>query len=135
MKTSEWTAALRSGEYEQSQNALCDGSGFCCLGVLAEASGVYRQPDENNPEVINYHFPMPSGDVRIEDAVIPLFLRDKMIEDLDLDLKLRLESAVIDGHTYGPAPLHDRLMTMNDEGRTFSQIADYIEKVQADGQR
>ena len=30
-----WIAALRSGEYQQTQNALCDGNGgYCCLGVL-----------------------------------------------------------------------------------------------------
>jgi hypothetical protein len=31
-----WTAALRSGEYDQGQRALYDGSAFCCLGVLCD---------------------------------------------------------------------------------------------------
>jgi hypothetical protein len=31
-----WTAALRSGEYQQAKSALRDGEGRCCLGVLCE---------------------------------------------------------------------------------------------------
>lgn len=31
----KWLKALRSGEYGQTKNVLCDGKGnFCCLGVL-----------------------------------------------------------------------------------------------------
>lgn len=32
----KWVAALRSGEYQQTRQALYDGKGFCCLGVLCE---------------------------------------------------------------------------------------------------
>lgn len=32
---SKWLKALRSGEYKQTPETLCDGDyGFCCLGVL-----------------------------------------------------------------------------------------------------
>lgn len=31
----KWVAALESGEYEQHQDSLSNGKGFCCLGVLA----------------------------------------------------------------------------------------------------
>jgi hypothetical protein len=34
----EWIAALRSGEYEQGQNALNAGGKLCCLGVLCEVA-------------------------------------------------------------------------------------------------
>ena len=30
----KWVAALRSGQYKQTQNQLRDGNKFCCLGVL-----------------------------------------------------------------------------------------------------
>jgi len=31
----KWVKALRSGEYEQTSDTLCNGvGGFCCLGVL-----------------------------------------------------------------------------------------------------
>lgn len=32
----EWVAALRSGKYEQTNGALKDEDGFCCLGVLCD---------------------------------------------------------------------------------------------------
>lgn len=31
-----WTAALRSGEYQQSQGVLQSKDGYCCLGVLVD---------------------------------------------------------------------------------------------------
>lgn len=31
-----WLDALRSGEYKQTRNSLCDTQGFCCLGVLSD---------------------------------------------------------------------------------------------------
>lgn len=31
-----WTAALRSGEYEQGNDQLYDGGKYCCLGVLCD---------------------------------------------------------------------------------------------------
>ena len=31
-----WVAALRSGEYKQTQGQLWSGDGFCCLGVLCD---------------------------------------------------------------------------------------------------
>ena len=30
----KWLEALRSGEYEQTDNTLCNGTAYCCLGVL-----------------------------------------------------------------------------------------------------
>lgn len=32
----EWVAALRSGKYKQTNGALKDDTGFCCLGVLCD---------------------------------------------------------------------------------------------------
>lgn len=36
----KWVDALRSGNYVQGQQALCNGGNFCCLGVLCEVAGV-----------------------------------------------------------------------------------------------
>jgi hypothetical protein len=41
----KWLTALRSGEYKQTDGALRDSKGFCCLGVLCD---VYTK--ENNKE-------------------------------------------------------------------------------------
>lgn len=32
----DWVSALRSGEYSQGHGALQKGGGFCCLGVLCD---------------------------------------------------------------------------------------------------
>lgn len=33
----KWLEALRSGEYKQTDNTLCNGTAYCCLGVLEVA--------------------------------------------------------------------------------------------------
>ena len=35
-----WLEALESGEYAQSKDCLCDGEGFCCLGVACDVFGM-----------------------------------------------------------------------------------------------
>lgn len=42
----KWIEALRSGKYEQCQDALHDGIGHCCLGVLEIVSGVPSRDKE-----------------------------------------------------------------------------------------
>jgi len=32
----EWVEALRSGKYQQATGVLCNGVGYCCLGVLCD---------------------------------------------------------------------------------------------------
>src|SRR5215469_11819332 len=62
---SKWTAALRSGEYEQGIGSLClagvNGSKkYCCLGVLCDLAvkdGVIPEPEhtEPNPGIGTYY--------------------------------------------------------------------------------
>jgi hypothetical protein len=42
-----WVAALRSGEYSQTQGSLRYYAGYCCLGVLCEVTlkGGWHTPD------------------------------------------------------------------------------------------
>lgn len=53
----KWVAALRSGDYEQTQGGLRDTLGYCCLGVACEVaiqSGVQievTEPPELVPQV------------------------------------------------------------------------------------
>ena len=35
-----WVEALRSGRYQQGHNSLKNVTGFCCLGVLCDISGL-----------------------------------------------------------------------------------------------
>ena len=43
----KWIEALRSGKYAQSQLALKNADGYCCLGVLCDIAGVgtWEEPD------------------------------------------------------------------------------------------
>ena len=130
MKTETWVAALRSGKYEQGQNVLCDGSRFCCLGVLADLADVpqvdvserIRERYEYDDDPI-YKFEVGSG-FDYSSTAIPAPLWSTFLEDLDLGVMV----PATDFHIRDT--LHNRLMTMNDDGSTFSDIiADYIEDV------
>lgn len=45
----KWVAALRSGQYEQTDSALRNDDSYCCLGVLcdiySQETGVVWEPD------------------------------------------------------------------------------------------
>jgi hypothetical protein len=144
MKTSEWTAALRSGGYGQAQERLADGYGnYCCLGVLCEVAGLPKEtPDDDE---VQYVFELPEAErspyhqtSTRADSTLPSFAQRGMLEDLDLTVKLG-EMVYVDDqgyeHAYQKQSLHDRLMSLNDDGASFAYIATYIEKVVADGSR
>lgn len=126
MKAAEWTAALRSGKYEQGQNALCANGFFCCLGVLAEEAGV---PQMDTVERIREGYDCNDDPIYkfegggFSSTSIPFGLRPTFLEDLDLNMM------VPETDLHVRDSLHNRLMTMNDEGSTFSEIADYIDGV------
>lgn len=127
MKAAEWTAALRSGKYEQGQNALCDGSAFCCLGVLAEVAG-FEKVVYPEFQIVEYLFSKDGiGEIEREEAVIPPSLQRTILEDLDL--RMPVPTVEIDEQTFSAEDLHSRLISMNDNGLTFDQIADYIDEV------
>ena len=131
MKAAEWTAALRSGKYEQGQNALCDGSAFCCLGVLAEVAGFEKRVDPEF-QIVEYLFPFGETEVLREESVIPEELLPTILKDLDLNLKV--PTVTIGGMEFYSERLQSQLIRMNDNGVSFAEIADYIDGV-ANGQR
>jgi hypothetical protein len=113
----EWVTALRSGEYEQCNGILryteLNGrQSFCCLGVLtdlARKDGLSVEADDgtfiHNDE---------GG-----------WLHPKVMDWAGLaepDPVLRESSLVIS------TSLPTSLSVLNDSGRTFEEIADYIEE-------
>lgn len=97
----KWLEALRSGEYRQTQEVLCDQHGMCCLGVLLHVNDML--------------VPMGgSGDsdlkADISDTWSYEFPTDESLEKLGLDEKLA-----------------KYLAEENDNGTTFRAIADLIE--------
>ena len=96
-----WVAELRSGDYKQGQFQLRDGDNeFCCLGVLCNVHA------QNNPEFAKTQTD-PEGYDRYFDLPSPMVLTWAKL----------------------PAYAVKKLAEMNDkEGKTFSEIADWIVK-------
>jgi hypothetical protein len=101
-----WVEALRSGAYEQGSLYLKRGNEFCCLGVLCEVAGTagsWRdRGDASDPAAFVF-----GGESR-DDIPPEPFLRSL---------------------GFGGKEDVRRLWEMNDdEGLSFTAIADYIEK-------
>lgn len=101
----EWLAALRSGEFEQGQGYLRQGNKYCCLGVLCELTAR-------------------------KGLSSPAFPAEGIVADGVYQYN---------GDTGMPSQAHDRvtgldlgnqskLAWMNDEGKSFAEIADWIER-------
>lgn len=99
----EWVEALRSGDYKQTKGTLkgeLPGGevGYCCLGVLAETMG-YELEVESYVDDDNFLY---CGD------------GPKHIYE---DFECHIGKSLV-----------QELMTHNDEGMSFKEIADIIEK-------
>lgn len=95
----KWVKALRSGEYQQAKDHLRRGGGFCCLGVLCEISGTGAWQERGG------FFDYIIGDWRASQYLPPILRSQYRISDDQCD----------------------PLMSMNDKGVPFEEIADYIE--------
>jgi len=102
-----WLKALRSDDYQQTHGYLCryrkGVPSFCCLGVLAVVQG-------EKPE-------------RLVDRQI--------LDEVGLQTLLQPNSIMwgkIENHLgIEPISLQQLLATKNDDGKSFAQIADWIE--------
>lgn len=97
----KWVEALRSGKYTQSRSRLRSDSGYCCLGVLC---------DVIEPAEWRCHTTELSSGI----------INNWSYGDNETDNYITLR---------GDMPITQKLIDMNDtEGKTFSEIADYIEE-------
>lgn len=115
----QWVNALRSGVFRQGRRYLAKDGGYCCLGVLCELA--YRDG------VVTERVEFGDGD---NSAVVydgHLFaLPGSVMEWAGLD----------DSNPFAPEPDRGRpenyprrpLSAMNDNGKTFTYIADVIER-------
>jgi hypothetical protein len=104
----KWVSALRSGEYQQTQNRLHDENGFCCLGVLCDLYG-----KENNVEWEPSRY----------------YNNAYMFQDMAAALPLSVMKwvGVEEVNPYVNSGVFT-LAELNDAGSTFNEIADVIEK-------
>jgi hypothetical protein len=103
-----WLAALRSGEYKQTKEYLRTPDGFCCLGVLCDLydptvwDSVRDADDDHN---YNYNF---TSIGRSSFETLPPSEIAELVDLTEDDC--------------------NALAGLNDEGMSFKQIADIIEK-------
>jgi hypothetical protein len=102
----KWVEALRSGKYEQASNALRSGNAYCCLGVACEISGIGEWDSDDRVSYAAYLEETGKLPARVMDW---LGIRDD-----------------VGGYNNGDNCLTDD----NDNGRSFTQIANIIEKYQ-----
>lgn len=101
----KWVAALRSGEYKQAFGRLRDGDLFCCLGVLCDIHA--KETEEGWWDDRGYYG------------------REREVLPTDVCEWARIPAKA--GHNV--ALDEDRcLSAMNDQGDTFAEIADIIER-------
>ena len=112
-----WVKALRSGDYRQGQGKLvvhdavtCTDQ-FCCLGVAANLLIKKGHKGEWFESYGEWMFGVRGGKrsdiILTEVAVTPDWLKERLRED----------------------DLENRLAKMNDNGMSFDQIADHIERL------
>lgn len=120
----QWCAALRSGDYKQTTEALrrlpgeTEGGqpeGYCCLGVLTDLwikaghSEMIDDPDSADPSGT----PQISVWANVEGVLSPPVMEWAGIATEDPDLIPEID--------------HGNAVFLNDGGRTFAQIADLID--------
>jgi len=108
----KWVEALRSGKYQQTIRRLHrvakrdwvpnEPEGYCCLGVACELF------DKENPGVLTRR------------------LHDDGVESFN-EVKGLPPALVIDWLGLYSDHSRNSLVKMNDRGKTFNEIADYIE--------
>lgn len=130
-RKAEWIAALRSGKYTQLRRALHKpNEGHCCLAVLCDLVDpkgwqqfngdlYFVMREEPYIEEDEYGEPEPSGEYTSEDA-LPEKLREK------LGISASAERHLIEMND-GQAECKGAITQMAIEGKSFAEIADWIE--------
>lgn len=125
----QWVAALRSGKYKQGEGKLrklavdpetCEPTGeqqFCCLGVLCDLvePNQWKKADSSDEEWANGRGLDEDGD---ECTNMP---RKALQKKLGLDRPVT-RSGPTDETIAG------KLAEMNDDGKSFAEIANWIER-------
>lgn len=98
-----WVEALRSGKYPQGQRKLRTADGFCCLGVACEISGLGAWDATNDFKTVGGEY---------GSRVLPTLVRQWIgLSDAE-----------------GDAGNGVCLAALNDEGASFAELADVIER-------
>lgn len=114
----KWVAALRSGEYKQGTEHLHSGDSFCCLGVLCDLYAK-EHPANGKWELVRndvFEFRNAAGVGAVQ--ILP--------RDVVKWAKLPDSNPMI--RRLSPPRIFHCIADLNDDGMSFSDIADLIEK-------
>lgn len=112
----KWIAALRSGKYKQGKGCLFDGENHCCLAVASE---VYAEDTGNGKFVLEdggYYF--VEGNSCSKNYLIASVMDYFGLSTMRGDFKTNVETEYV---------YYKNLSSINDNGKTFEEIADVIE--------
>lgn len=113
-----WTQALRSGTYKQAKNRLKHGQEhFCCLGVLCD---LYREEQGKGEWVAPKYCESSQFEVECDGL--------KEVEGMVLPESVRVWAGIETRDGYIPGTQDTSLLSLNDSGVEFPQMADLIEK-------
>lgn len=105
-----WLKALRSGKYKQTKGVLKNHKGYCCLGVLAD---IYNKDKINS----GWKYDDYLKQYRYEEKVG--VLSDNICKWANISTQ---------GGFHNIKGEYKALVTFNDRGKSFKQIANYIER-------
>lgn len=111
----KWVAALRSGNYPQTKKVLRDSKGFCCYGVLCDLyAQEHLQEAEWTSNSSHYVFGMHLNNTFYNRAVMPPVHVFDWADGGNIVISDQGEPVSLDA--------------LNDEGVSFDEIANLIEK-------
>lgn len=118
----EWLVALRSGEYNQAVHQLKTPDGYCCLGVACELlakEGVVNATKRNGELSFDEEYQTLPKDAMNYMGVIDTNpdITTSWMTSIERD---RMRGKIVGGRV--------SLAELNDNGYSFAQIADLIEK-------
>jgi len=118
-----WVDALRFGNYEHGRGALCVDGQYCCLGVLcdlAEKAGIVKVHNLSIEQVEHLSLDSDSSNV-LE------YYEGTSFSALDLPSVVTGWAGLLknDPHIFSQGVSLSRL---NDQGKSFAEIADFIER-------
>jgi hypothetical protein len=117
----KWVAALRSGEYEQTEGVLRNGNGFCCLGVLCD---LYAQETG-----VEWAAPNEYGQSTMHKIASTLPLEVRVWAQLADEYGTYVEVETDEGGAANPYLTNASLTELNDTWNyDFKMIADVIEQ-------
>jgi hypothetical protein len=107
----KWVEALRSGKFKQTSGSLKRGDAYCCLGVACEISGLFTG--------WKLLFPYADTAETVKEGVNETTLPRLAMDWLGVD---ETDPTLLKRSTPNTAA------ELNDYGKSFKQIATYIER-------